>query len=388
VNRMTHRSNLRLILVSLLVGGVMAGCQGLLSPEAALDYGQAYLDARATLMQASEDPDPVTRSNAVEALSQSLGEEAGPVCKQALGDRYPSVRFAAAMAVGDLRYVPAKPTLLAMAQTGDQSELAEPDKRVFCAVIYALHRLGDTTYTSELGDLLQDSEREVRANAAMVIGKMNEPSAIVPLKMQLADEQDPTVQLQLVEALALLGDQRNVDRLEAYTKTQIMEDQLVAISAMEHVRSPRTMPVLEGMAAQRYPPRIRVTALGSLAKLGQVDDAGFGFAMDCVREPEKVMHGAYEGRKQVSELEVRSLQRLAAITLGLMKKREAASILHPLLNSPDGGVRAASAMSLMKLLGAYRPVETPADEPAVEQDKREAPEPVTNVELHTSGGKD
>jgi len=384
---MTRKLDIRSILTMLLATGMLAGCQDVWQTRVKLDYGQVYLDARTALMQAADDPDPVTRTNAVEALSQTLGEEAGAVYTQALKDPYPSVRFAAAMAVGDLRYEPAKTTLQAMALPGGQSDMAEPDKRVFCAVIYALHQLGDTTYTSELSDLLRDAEKEVRANAAMVMGKMGEPSAVVPLQMQLADEQDPTVQLELVEALALLGDQKNIDRLEAYTKTQILEDQLVAISAMGHVRSARTFPVLQAMTADRYPPRIRVAALGALAKLGQVDSAGYRLALKSVRKPEEVMRKAYKGKRQVSQLEVLSLQRLAAISLGWMKMLDAAAALHPLLHSPDGGVRVASAMSLVRLLGAYRPLELPAQQ-AEEQQAGETPEPVTKTELYTAGGKD
>ena len=384
---MTHRPDFRLILIASLVAGALGGCRDLWQPRATLDYGRIYIDARTALIQAADDPDPVTRSNAVEALSQSLGEQAGAVYKQALGDPYPSVRFAAAMAAGDLRYAPAKSVLQAMSQQDGHSDAAEPDKRVFCAVIYALHQLGDTTRTSELGNLLQDAEKEVRANAAMVMGKMGEPSAVVPLQMQLADEQDPTVQLQLVEALALLGDQRNIDRLEAYTKMQVLEDQLVAISAMEQVRSARSLPVLQAMTADRYSPRIRVAAFGALAKLGHVDGAGYRFTLNSVRNPEKVMRKAYKGRRQVSELEGQSLQRLAAMSLGLMKRDDAASALHPLVSSRDGGVRVASAMSLVRLLGAYRPLEPPVRQ-GEQQQASEAPGPATKVELYTAGGKD
>ena len=163
------------------------------------------------------------------------GLRPGVVMKQSLQDPSPMVRFTAGMAIGDVKYEPALPLLREMARHEASNPKAEPDKRVFCAIVYALHMMGDTSFTSELADMLSDGEKEVRANAAMVMGRMEEPSAVVPLKIQLADEQDPTVQLQVLESLAILGDEQSAIRLEAHTKTQYMEDRLVAIRAMEQV---------------------------------------------------------------------------------------------------------------------------------------------------------
>jgi len=372
------------------LGASLAGC---IMPEQVppvVDRRKAYIDASTTLRQAADDSDAVTRAHAMEALALVRPSQAGPVLKQALGDSYPAVRFAAAMAIGDVKYLPAKEILQSMAQRRDKSDLAEPDKRVLCAVIYALHRLGETGFTSELAGLLRDGEKEVRANAAMVMGKMDEPSARFPLKMQMDVEHDPSVQLQLMESLALLGDEENALRLEGHTKTQFMEDRLVAIEAMEKTRSSRSLPVLRHLTIERQPPRIRVAALGALAKMGDVDQDGYEYIVRCITHSDDVMRRAYTDGREIASLEITSLQRLAAITLGQMGKPEGADVLHPLLLSADGGVRVAAAMSLVNLLAAYEPVTAApvAESPAVETpaDKGEMDLPLPS--LHVSGAKD
>jgi len=378
-----------LVLAAVTIAAVsVAGCNWHRRQTISYDPSRTYIDAVTTLRQAAEDPDPVTRSNAIEAISQTLGRQAGPVLEQALSDPYPSVRFAAAMAIGDLRYKPASRLLHDMAKSDGGSARAEPDKRVFCAIIYALHQIGDTSYTSQLGRLLCDDEKEVRADAAMVMGRMDEPSAIVPLKVQLADEQDPSVQLQILESLAMLGDKQSAVRLEAHTKSQYMEDRLLAIEAMKRSGSPRTLAVLRNLLSDRQPPRIRVAAAGAMAKCGDTSPELYSLAAHDATEPRAVMTKAYKDRS-VSDFEVNSLQRLAAIALGWMGRPEGVNVLRPLLASKHGGVRVAAAMSLVRLLKAYRPTEPVGPEPTKPSARRSKQSPTAPApRLYTAGGKD
>lgn len=370
---------------------MLAGCAEE-SPRLYVNPQNAYIDANTVLRQAADDPDPVTRSHAIEAMAQTLGRQPGAVYKQALGDQYPAVRFAAAMAIGDVLYQPATKMLASMAADRTESDQAEPDKRVLCAVIYALHSLGDTTYTGQLGSLVSDSEKEVRANAAMVLGKMGEKSAIYPLKAQLDNEQDLSVKLQIVESLAMLGDRQNAFKLEAHTKGAYLEDRLVAIGAMERARSPRAIPTLMGLLDSRQPPRVRVAAASALARMGQVQPESVRMAMRAAEFPQRVLRDARKDGREISEIEVRSLQRLAVIALGWMGKQDAAVILHSSLKSQDGGVRVAAAMSLVRLLKGYRPTGLPAippkAAPAPRAATRPAQPPAPTRQLHTAGGKD
>ncbi len=331
----------------------LAGC----GQQTPIDLSKVYADARATLDRCLADPDGFTRSHAIEALAETIGPHAGQDYERALSDPAPPVRFAAAMAIGDTRYVPAKDYLVRMAENKE----LEPDRRVMPAVIFALYRLGDSTYAAELYPLLFDTEKEVRANAALVMGKMQEPSAIGPLKTRMNDEQDPLVRLQIIESLATLGDTASALSLEAYTKkTPYLDERLVAIPAMARVRSTTAPQVLHELLESSQPPRVRVSAAGALGMLGQSSLTGLALCRSAAANPQRVLDNAYGGRRAGSELEAGSLQRLAAIALGWMNNESVIPELHSLLSNPDGAVRAAAAMSILRLLPGYQQPLPPA----------------------------
>ncbi|HUS93077.1 MAG TPA: HEAT repeat domain-containing protein [Phycisphaerae bacterium] len=382
---MKHRCGMAL---PVLVCGVLAvsGCDQFRFQEPkkpVIAPARAYIDAKAVLLQAAEDPDPATRSHAMEALASALGREAGAVFVQGLADKMPAVRFAAALAIGDVKYAPALPALQAMAQVNT----GEPDKRVYCAVIYALHQLGDDTYAGELAPLLFDAEPEVRMDAAMAMGKMGEPSAVGPLNSAMTGEQDDGVKLQVTESLAMLGDARSAEILEVYTKGYYLDIRLAAIPALAQTGSARAARALEQLCHERHPARVRVSAAGQLARLGHVDPEGYRLCLRAIREPEKMLTENVDRR--TADKDAASLKRLAAMSLGWMGQQEAVEHLHPMLRSSDGGHRVAAALSLVRLLKDYRLVAAPAapaTRPATTAPAAETPREMPK--LHTAGGKD
>lgn len=365
-------------------------------PEAlTVDPAKAYIDARTVLLQAADDQEATTRSHAVEALAASLGADAGAVFAQCLADDNPMVRFAAALAIGDVKYKPALETLEKMARhKKDEPARAEPDKRVFCAVIYALYRLGNDDHAGELGKLLFDKEREVRMDAALVMGKMGEPSAIGPLNTLVSNEQDDGVKIQATESLALLGDSRSTEVIEAYTKGYFLDLRLVAIPAMAKVGGRRAPRALKDLVHPRQPVRVRVAAAGGLAQLGQVDPTGYQLALRSLREPKVVLSEASKKSSRVADTDAGSLRCLAALSLGWMKQEQAVNDLHPLLRHKDGPVRVSAALSILRLLRRYRPAagaaKRPASQPAT-QPAAKAPKPKPRQKmpkLHSAGAKD
>ena len=108
---------------------VMAGCQT--APSLLMNPDNAIVDALDTLRQAAEDKDAAVQSNAIEALAQTVGRKEGGLYLQALGSPNPMVQFAATMAVGDLKYEPAKPVLdkMADAEGARQTRLRRRDLR-------------------------------------------------------------------------------------------------------------------------------------------------------------------------------------------------------------------------------------------------------------------
>ncbi len=307
---------------------------------------KARIDAVTTLRQAADSPDPFTRMHAMEAIAAVLPSE-GPRFLQGLRDAEPAVQFAAAFAVGDARYAPAMPELLRMA------DAAGPDKRIYSAVIYALHRLGEHRYTGDLGRLLHHREEDVRANAALVLGRLGEPSAAPMLKSALADERSTRVQLNIEEALALLGDPRYARRIEAYTHGYDEGIRLMALPALTRSGSTHAVLILQELAAdEQAPPRVRTAAVGELGRLGQASPENSELCVQAVQQPRAMLEAcpARQGAA-VSEVEVNSLQQLSAKSLGHLGQLPVLDVLYPLLHAPDGGVRVAAAMSILRLAG-------------------------------------
>ena len=325
---------------------LLAGCQ---TEQMRTNPQQAWDRASNVLLLGVQDQNPSTRWMAMEALARTLGARAGEIYQRGLVDPSSGVRASAAMAIGDTQYAPARDLLAAMASS-DESVYRERDKRVITAVIYALYRLGDQTHVSELVKLLWDNESEVRAMAAMVMGKMGQPQAIKHLKMLHRDEHDPAVQIQLVESLSLLGDRGAHRLLEAYTKTNFVDEQIVAAEALADIRSPRSKPVLKEMLSSKYPPRVRVAVAGNLGTLGYFDLIAYNLCLDSVRDPRSVLKMALGPRRTITPDHADSLQHLASIALGKIGRESAVDTLVPVMESPESAIRIAAAMSTLQLL--------------------------------------
>ena len=340
-----------------MVGAVfLVGCR-MPEEEFTLAPAKAYLDAKTTLLQSVEDRDPITRSHAIEALAATIGTEAGATYVQGLDDENPAVQFAAALAVAETRHAPALEKLRKLAGHGQ----GDGDKRVYCAVILALHRLGDDRHAMDLGKLLFHREREVRMDAALAMGRMGEPSAVGPLKTLLSNEQDEGVRIQLTESLA-----------------------------MARVGTARARLALRQLIHERQPARVRVSAAGELARLGQTDEALYDLCVQSVRNPERVLAEAATQSKRAADKDATSLRRLAMLSLGWMKRDSAGAILHPRLQHRDGDVRVAAALSLLRLFEGYRPrtpaVKAPTTRPTAKASTTKPAPP--KPKLQTAGGKD
>ena len=350
----------------------MAGCTGPVwlgfAEPAAPSFvpSQAYLDASTTLRQMAQDRDPVTRANAVEALSTTMGAEAGEVYMQGSSDPLPVVRLASAMAIGDVKYSPALPTIRRMVQDNKtEPQRAEPDKRVFCALIYALHSLGDDSKTGELATLLFDEQPEVRMDAALAMGKMGAPSAIGPLNSVLSNEREEAVKIQLTESLAMLGDSRSAEVLEAFTKGYFLDLRLLAIAAIGRTGSERAIRVLKELTADREPARVRVKAAGELARLGFGDTAMLSYCLRAMREPAELLKESTKVSRRAADSDAGSLKLLAIIAMGWFGDEKVINDLHPLMRDREGPIRVAAAASILRLLKGYKPLTAPAAVPPI-----------------------
>lgn len=341
------------------------------SPAANVNMSNASIDALDVLRQSADDKDVVVRANAIEALAQTVGDKEGGLYLQAMSDSNPLVQFTAAMALGDVRYAPAKEALQKIAREEG------PDKRVYAAVIYALYRLGDESQMNRLPKLWSHREAEVRAAAALILGKMGESSGIRPLTDMLTDEKDAKVELQIIESLAMLGDPRGKSQLEAYTRRPFLDERLVAIPAMARTHADRALLVLNEMVADRQPVPVRVAAAGALALLGNFNSSNYNLCLKGVEDPYGLLRASIGRSREINPNEITLVQRLAIISMGYMNRPEAVGVLMPLLKSPEGSIRVAAAMSILRIAGPPRPAGPAAATPEPRPIATTAPQAVT-----------
>ncbi len=328
---------------------VVGGCTFSSPPR--IDAEKAWVEADVVLRRCAQDTDARTRWMAIEALATTEGAAAGTVYLNALTDASPGVRSAAAMAIGDVAYAPAKGVLQAMAKS-KESNFWESDRRTYCAVIYALYRLGDSSHVQDLAVLLRDKESEVRGSAAIIMGRIDHESAVRHLKMQQRDEQDRMVQIQIVESLSLLGDRASLRYLESYSKTPTEFLQVLAVHAMGRVKPASLFKdTLEALLCGDQPVLVRVAAAGALGRGGHFDRGGYELSLKSLKDPASVLRRENKSDYKITDEATAVLREVAASSLGFLGKDAAVDDLFPLMHNTRGPLRVVAAMSVRRLLG-------------------------------------
>ena len=363
-----------------LIGGALTGCIlfGALGckpdePVFLVDPYRAAARAEVVLRAAAADEDATTRANAMEAMAIALDTDGGDLMVRGLDDKSPMVRFAAAMAIGDVAYSPA---LDRLREIMDEEE---PEVTLQCGIIYALHQLGDVSYNPRLGVYLWEPDRWVRANTTLVMGKIGDPSAIGPLKSLLRDETDDVVQINIIESLASLGDVRSAMELEGYCRLPFERfgpQQLVALRAVARLVPGNAKMVLSEKVHHDKWPRVRVVAAGGLARMGVIDEKGYELCLQAIRDPMALLKEAHPDVEMPPHM-AGSLQQVAAVALGWFGRTDAIRDLQPLLTSEQGPVRVAAAMSIILLAES---ADIPQTEPPAEPTAAAA-EPNTVIEV-------
>ena len=361
-----------------LIGGLLMGCIfaglagcGPKEEPVLVDPYRASARAEAVLRGAARDDDPATRANSMEALGITLQDDAGDILVRALDDESHMVRFAAAMAIGDVAYAPAGDRLRAI------MENESPEITFQCGIIYALHSLGDTSYNHLLGPYLWEPDKWVRANTTLVMGKIGHPAAIDPLKSLLRDETDDVVQINIIESLASLGDIQSAMKLEGFCQLPFERfgpQQLVALRALARLAPEEADLVLSDKLHFDKWPRVRVVAAGGLARMGVIDEEGYALCLQAVRSPMDLIVEAYPDIEIPPHM-ADSLQQVGAVALSWFGRTDAIRDLQPLLNSEAGPVRVAAAMSIMLL------AEMAELQPAPPPEAPMAPNTVIEVDL-------
>jgi HEAT repeat protein len=288
--------------------------------------------ARQRVTASLQSSDPLLRSQAVEALRNTPDAKATTQILAALDDRDRGVRFGAAMMAGELQIKQAYSKLKRLTQ--------DPDGSVDVAALFALHKLGDTSRSQEIGRAALSEDKVVRRNVALVLGMLGERSAIDKILVRLRVDDDPLVRQQAAEAMWRLGDENAIKPLVALTTSKYADDKIIGIMALaaprrqlvrEHVRG-----LLAGDAVQLEVSLVAARAMGMLGS-----DEGYAIAKGAVtsKDPQQRF--------------------LAALALGSIGGADAQDELKPLLSDPVPNVQLAAATALLQIQqGQHQSVST------------------------------
>lgn len=280
---------------------------------------QLVADAEKVVRETITAPDPIGRANALEAVEHLPRQSALELLTEGLSDPDARVRFAAAMAAGRLRLQELKPQLEAMA------EGSSPNGRV--AAVFALHRIGDTSRSQRLAEYALSDDVLVRANTAVALGLLDEPTAVRLLR-PMREDPDSNVRLNAAEALWRLRDAEGFEALLAASISGFSDDRVLGTLALAAPADARAQPALEGKLTDDYV-EVQLAAARGLGALGS--DRGYSVAAARLNDK--------DARRRA----------MAALALGEIGRLDAQPRLRPLLADADSYVRLAAATAALKI---------------------------------------
>ncbi len=281
--------------------------------------------ARQELAAAAKSSQPQIRAHAIEGARRgyaALGADAATQIVAGLADPEPVVRFAAAMAAGELKLEAARQALVGVAE--------DPDPRVQVAVRFALHRLGDASRTHDLEQFAVDhvpGHESVRAAVATVLGRLEEPSALKILKA-LRRDLATSVRQEAGEALYRLGDEEGLRDMIGLTASAYKDDQMFGLLALAARNDQRVRGHVRLELSNSFP-EVALVAARAMGLLGS--DAGYAVAQNGARSKDP--------RQRL----------LAALAFGAIGRSDAQEILAGLLKDAEPAVRVAAATAVLEL---------------------------------------
>ncbi|MGA2171406.1 MAG: HEAT repeat domain-containing protein [Sedimentisphaerales bacterium] len=290
--------------------------------------GDIETQATKIIQQALVSDNPQVRANAIE-VAAATGKQFMPDIQRLLQDKFIPVRFSAAVAIGDARYRGAKNDIAQL--------LKDDDENVRIAADYAISRITPGVPTKQLLAAITSSNQQVRANAAMLLGKTGDKSVLPLLYETIRDEaSDDRVRLNSVEAIARLGDERIYQKLWAMLISAYADDRVCGIRAMGALGNSKARDSLLTMLKDDLA-EVRLVAAEQLGGLG--DTTGEKIVLDAMGQ---VASGAIdqEGRERI--------ETLAALAIGQIRTPALKKFLPELLKNESRFVQLVAAKAVLK----------------------------------------
>lgn len=287
------------------------------------------------IREALADDNPLIRVNAIEVVATTKQTRLMPKVQRLLKDKFVPVRFAAALAVGDLQYSLAKSEVAPLLQ--DENE------NVKIAAIYAMSKLGSPDSFQLLRKAIASKDQTVRANAALLLGKSGDKSALKFLYWTLQrEDSDDGVRLQTAEAIAMLGDERIFPKLWAMLISTYADDRIMGIRAMGALATVQARNALVTMLDDDIV-EVRLAAAEQLGMLGS--STGELEVLDVFT------------KNLTADLNKMGLERvnvLAALAIGRIGTPQLTNFLPQLLKNQSKSVRIAAAKAVFQCIELTR----------------------------------
>jgi HEAT repeat protein len=271
----------------------------------------------------------MVRANAIEVVAAARQVRLMPKVQRLLRDDFVPVRFASALAVGDMEYN--------LAESSLRQLLEDEDQNVKIAAAYALTRIGASQGLEAICQAITSSDQNVRANAALLLGKSGDKSSLKWLWWTLQHkDSDYKARFNAAEAIARLGDERIYPKLWSMLISAYADGRVVGVRAMGALGTAEAKNALITMLDDDIL-EVRLAAAEQLGTHG--DTSG-----------EPVVLDVFE-KNQTAGFDKENLERinvLTAIAIGEVGSASLTKFLPRLLENESEFVRIAAAKAVLR----------------------------------------
>jgi len=329
--------------IGLLVHGLALACTVVLAlgceeplntgiiPKVAqgVDINDLTVQAYRIILDSLSDNDPSIRANAIEVVAQTGQIKLVPKVQRLLEDEFAPVRFAAALAIGDLEY--------SFGARGLQRLFKDPDSNVKIAACYGMIKLGSVKYREVLRRAVGSTDQTVRANAAFLLGKSRDRDALKLLYWAMQDKDSADkVTYQAAESVATLGDERIYPKLWTMLLSVFADVRVMGVRAMGALGTRDARDALIRMLSDK----VLEVRLAAAEQLGMLNDPS--------GEPEVL---DVFNRKLTSGMEPLDRERvnvLTALAIGRIATPALMKHLPQFLTNESKAVRIAAARAVLQ----------------------------------------
>jgi len=294
-----------------------------------VDINDLTMQAYRIILDSLSDNDPSIRANAVEVVAQTGQIKLVPKVQRLLEDDIAPVRFAAALAIGDLEY--------SFGARGLQRLFKDPDSNVKIAACYGMVKLGSVKYREVLRRAVGSTDQTVRANAAFLLGKSRDRDALKLLYWAMQDKDSADkVTYQAAESVATLGDERIYPKLWTMLLSVYADVRVMGVRAMGALGTRDARDALIRMLSDK----VLEVRLAAAEQLGMLNDRS--------GEPEVL---DVFNRKLTSGMEPLDRERvnvLTALAIGRIATPALMKHLPQFLTNESKAVRIAAARAVLQ----------------------------------------